>query len=190
MSQHAAVQFENISSRLDWGTGSHRAGVSAFSNHSIRRYVAMCVMKTAHKKATICAVLSLVDLSGCATLRDRNDPLTVVRQKFAAFDRHDTPAIQNLYAVDAVLSSPDYPELHGNAQIGDTYQRLLKAIPDARDEVQSIDLSGQKVYAQFLLIGHWMGSADKPIRVPILSVYIVRDGHIVADTTYYDRKAL
>ena len=150
----------------------------------------MCVMKTAHKIAIICAVLSLLDVAGCATLRNRDDPLSVARQKFFAFDRHDTAAIQNLYAADAVLKSPDYPDLQGNAQIGDTYQRLLKAIPDARDEVQSLDRSGQKVYAQFLLIGHWMGSADKPIRVPILSVYTIRDGHIVADTTYYDRKAL
>jgi len=138
----------------------------------------------------ICAACGLVGLTGCATLRDRDDPTSVVRQKFAAFDRHDTPAIQNLYATEAVLRSPDYPELHGNAQIADTYQRLLKAVPDARDEVQSLDLCGDKVYAQFLLVGHWLGSADKPIRVPILSVYTVHGGHIVADTTYYDRKAL
>jgi len=149
----------------------------------------MCVMKTASKKTIICVAFSMAGLTACAMSRDRDDPLTVVRQKFSAFDRHDTAAIQNLYAAEAVLNSPDYPELHGNAQIGDTYQRLLKAIPDARDEVQSLDLSGQKVYAQFLLIGHWMGSADKPIRVPILSVYTVRGGHIVADKTYYDRKA-
>jgi ketosteroid isomerase-like protein len=149
----------------------------------------MRVMETANQKAIICAAFSLASLTGCATLRNHDDPMTVVRQKFAAFDRHDTPAIQNLYAADAVLNSPDYPELHGNVQIGDTYQRLLKAVPDARDEVQSLDLSGQKVYAQFFLIGHWMGSADNPIRVPILSVYTVRAGHIVADATYYDRRS-
>jgi ketosteroid isomerase-like protein len=112
-----------------------------------------------------------------------------VRLKFSAFDQHDTSAIQNLYAADAVLHSPDHPELQGNAQIAATYEQLFKAIPDARDEIQSLDACGEKVYAQFLLTGHWEGSPDKPIRVPILSVYTVRGGHISVDSTYYDRKA-
>jgi ketosteroid isomerase-like protein len=30
---------------------------------------------------------------------------------------------------------------------------------------------------------------DKALHVRIISVYAVRDGHIVEDATYYDRKA-
>jgi ketosteroid isomerase-like protein len=32
------------------------------------------------------------------------------------------------------------------------------------------------------------GAADQPVRVRIISVYAVRNGHIVEDNTYYDRK--
>lgn len=121
-------------------------------------------------------------------MRVNSRPATVVQSKFAAFDRHDADAIQSLYAVDALLHSPDYPELRGNGPIADTYRGLFKAIPDAKDEVQSLDVSGEKVFAQFILTGHWQGAADKPVSVRILSVYTVQGGHIVADTTYYDRK--
>ena len=143
-------------------------------------------MKTGSQIAAVLAMLSLV---GCATSRDSANTLTPVRLKFAAFDRHDVSAIQNLYAEDAALHSPDYPDLHGNGPIADTYQGLFKAIPDAKDEVQSLDPCGDKVFAQFVLTGHWQGSPDKPIRVPILSVYTIRGGRISGDTTYYDRKA-
>lgn len=152
---------------------------------SLDRSVA-CRMRTGSQIAFALALLGLI---GCATSPDSVSSIAPVRQKFAAFDRHDVSTIENLYAADAVLHSPDYPELHGSGPIAETYQRLFKAIPDARDEVQSLDVCGEKVYAQFLLTGHWQGSPDKPIRVPILSVYTVHGGHISADSTYYDRKA-
>lgn len=135
------------------------------------------------------AALSLVALGACAALRTDRDPESVVRQKFVAFDRHDADDIEGLYGPEAILQSPDYPRLQGNAPIADTYRRLFKSIPDATDEVQSLDVSGEKVFAQFTLTGHWLGAADKPVKVPILSVYTVRAGRIVADSTYYDRKA-
>ena len=36
-----------------------------------------------------------------------------IASKFEAFNRHDVAAIQASYAPDAVLHSPDYPDLHG-----------------------------------------------------------------------------
>ena len=77
----------------------------------------------------------------------------------------------------------------GNAQIATTYRRLFEAIPDARDELQNLDRSGDKVYAQFILTGHWKTAPDQAVRVRILSVYTMKGGHIVEDATYYDRKA-
>jgi ketosteroid isomerase-like protein len=118
-----------------------------------------------------------------------DDTLRTVQLKFAAFDRHDAAAIQGTYAAEAILHSPDYPNLVGNAPIADTYRRLFEAIPDAKDEVQSLDRSADKVYARFALTGHWKTAPDQAIKVRILSVYTVRDGHIVEDDTYYDRKA-
>lgn len=147
-------------------------------------------MKVKHLMALAC-------LAGCTACAGTAPAPSVevgaaetVHLKFAAFDRHDAAAIQDVYGADAVLHSPDYPELTGNRPIADTYRKLFSFIPDAKDEVQSFDVVGDRVYAQFALTGHLGGAADKPIRVPIMSIYTVKDGHIVADTTYYDRKTL
>jgi ketosteroid isomerase-like protein len=136
------------------------------------------------------ALASLALVMSCADKApDHGRAEVTVRQKFAAFDRHDADAIERIYATDAVLHSPDEPELEGNGPIAGTYRQLFAAIPDARDEVQSVDAVGDRVYVQFLLTGHWQGMPDKALHVRIISVYAVRDGHIVEDATYYDRKA-
>ena len=139
----------------------------------------MPTMKTAY----------LITLLAAASCLAAADSVVPVRLKFLAFDRHDVGAIQAIYADDAVLHSPDYPNLVGNTQIAATYRRLFEGIPDARDELQSLDRSGDKVYAQFTLTGHWKTAPDQAVRVRILSVYTMKGGHIVEDATYYDRKA-
>lgn len=116
-------------------------------------------------------------------------PLAVARAKFDAFNRHDADAIEHLYASDATLHSPDYPDLKGNEPIADTYRRLFAAIPDARDELTRLESSGQRVYAQFVLTGHLQGAQDRPVSVRIISVYTIAGGRIAEDTTYYDRKS-
>jgi ketosteroid isomerase-like protein len=143
-------------------------------------------MKTAYLTVLICflSTTASADPSGCC---DRN--LDAVQQKFSAFNRHDAAAIQGIFAADAVLHSPDYPELTGNAQIADTYRGIFAAIPDAQDDIQDLGASGDKVYVQFIMSGHLKGAQDKPLKVRIMSVYTLKDGHIVEDSTYYDRKA-
>jgi ketosteroid isomerase-like protein len=116
-------------------------------------------------------------------------PIDTVRKKFDAFNLHDVAAIQEIYASNSTLHSPDYPSLEGNAPIADTYRKLFDAIPDAKDNVVLLETSANHVYAQFILTGHWKGAEDKPLNVRIISVYAVKDGHIVEDSTYYDRKA-
>ena len=111
-----------------------------------------------------------------------------VRLKFEAFNKHDADTIERIYASDATLHSPDHPNLAGNKQIADTYRSLFGAIPDAKDNLETLENSSSHVYAQFVLTGHLQGAEDKPISVRIISVYAVKDGHIVDDSTYYDRK--
>jgi ketosteroid isomerase-like protein len=146
-------------------------------------------MKTTGFMGLACLAGCLAANSALPAPQDQSDPAATVRLKFAAFDRHDAAAMQDIYGTDAVLHSPDYPDLAGNGPIADTYRRLFAAIPDAKDVVVSSDVIGDKVYAQFVLIGHFGGDATKPIHAPIISVYTVKAGHIIADTTYYDRKA-
>lgn len=115
-------------------------------------------------------------------------PTQVVQQKFAAFNRHDVRAIESTYENGAILHSPDYPDLMGNGPIADTYRKIFDSIPDAKDNLTLLESVGNHVYAQFILTGHWNGAADKPISARIVSVYTVKDGRIVEDSTYYDRK--
>jgi ketosteroid isomerase-like protein len=145
-------------------------------------------MKTATMIALVCSVCSLASVPVFAASHRGVDPIKTVRLKFEAFDRHDVAAIENIYAADATLRSPDYPDLKGNSRIADTYRRVFDAIADAKDNVESLDRSGDKVYAQFVLTGHLKSAADKPVSVRILSVYTVKGGHIIGDSTYYDRK--
>jgi ketosteroid isomerase-like protein len=116
------------------------------------------------------------------------EAIDTVRSKFDAFNRHDAATIQDIYANNAVLHSPDYPSLQGNGPIADTYRKLFETIPDAKDTVVLLETSGNHVYAQFVLTGHWMGAEDKPLNVRIISVYAIEGGRIVDDSTYYDRK--
>lgn len=126
---------------------------------------------------------------GFATTPLTVNPLKTVHMKFDAFNRHDVDAIKATYASDAMLQSPDYPKLQGNSKIAETYRNLFDAIPDAKDSVEALGHFENKVYAQFLLTGHFKGAPDKPISVRIMSVYTMRNNLIVDDSTYYDRKA-
>lgn len=146
-------------------------------------------MKIAYLLALICSAGLALNACRSENSRAAAGAAEAVRLKFEAFNRHDAAAIQNLYAPDAVLHSPDYPDLMGNVPIADTYRRLFDAIPDAKDNVQSLGTSGDKVYAEFVLTGHFKGAADKALNVRIMSIYTVKNGEIVLDSTYYDRKS-
>jgi len=111
-----------------------------------------------------------------------------VQRKFAAFNKHDVDAIEQIYASDATLRSPDYPRLTGNSRIADTYRKIFDAVPDAKDELETLETSSNHVYVQYVLTGHLKDAQDKPLSVRIMSVYAVKNGHIIDDTTYYDRK--
>lgn len=146
-------------------------------------------MKARYLMASVCFAGIAACVSTAPAVTDQGDAAKIVHQKFTAFDQHDVAAIQDIYGADAVLHSPDYPELEGNGPIAGTYRQLFAAIPDAKDEVQSFEVIADKVYVQFLLTGHWSGAQDKPVHARIMSIYTVAGGHITADTTYYDRKA-
>ena len=126
--------------------------------------------------------------NSCAAPRADIRPLEVVRNKFAAFNKHDVGAIEEIYAEVATLNSPEYSNLVGNKAIAETYRKIFDSIPDAQDGIELLESVGKHVYARFILSGHWNGMQDKPISVRIMAAYTVKDGRIVDDATYYDRK--
>jgi ketosteroid isomerase-like protein len=137
----------------------------------------------------VAAVCSLVACAGGrASPATDTKAIDTVRDKFSAFNQHDASALEKIYALQAVLNSPDYSNLTGNKAIADTYRKIFESIPDARDDIQVLESAGNHVYVQFVLTGHWNGAPDKPIEVRIMSAYEVKGGQIVDDATYYDRK--
>ena len=114
--------------------------------------------------------------------------IETVRSKFAAFNLHDVAAIEKIYSQGAILNTPDYRDLVGNKPIAETYRKLFDAIPDAKDDIELLESAGNHIYVKFIMTGHWNGAQDKPINAHIMAVYTVRDGRIIGDTTYYDRK--
>jgi ketosteroid isomerase-like protein len=133
-------------------------------------------------------LLVLTEAVMASAARSSTGPLDTVRNKFDAFNRHDVAMIEQIYAGTATLHSPDYANLEGNGPIADTYRKLFAAIPDAKDTLKVLERSASHVYAQFVLSGHWKGEQDQPVTVRIISVYTVKGGRIVEDSTYYDRK--
>ena len=137
---------------------------------------------------TLCLCGGLVGGSSYAASLADAGPIEAVRHKFAAFNRHDVGAIEEIYSSRATLNSPDYRNLIGNKPIAETYRQLFDSIPDANDKIELLESAGEHVYAQFVLSGHWNGLQDKPISVRIMAAYTVRGGRIIEDATYYDRK--
>ena len=145
-------------------------------------------MKAVAKIFLFCLASGIANTAASAGSGGDIKAMDLVRLKFAAFNKHDADAIEKIYASGATLHSPDYPHLAGNKQIADTYRGLFGAIPDAKDNLETLESSASHVYAQFVLTGHLKGAQDKPINVRIISVYTVKDGRIADDSTYYDRK--
>jgi hypothetical protein len=137
---------------------------------------------------TLCLCGGLAGVGSYAASPADTGPMAAVRHKFAAFNQHDVGAIEKIYSSRATLNSPDYRHLVGNKPIAETYRKLFDSIPDAKDEIELLESAGEHVYAQFVLSGHWNGMQDKPVNVRIMAAYTVRDGRIIEDATYYDRK--
>jgi len=61
----------------------------------------------------------------------------------------------------------------------DTLMAVAEREGDAIATAQDISFEHQQLFG---------GDATKPIHAAIISIYTVKAGHIIADTTYYDRK--
>ena len=116
-------------------------------------------------------------------------PTRVIAEWFRAFNRHDADAIQRLYASDAVHQCPDHWLLRGNKAIADVFRSLFASIPDVTDTIKSLDSCGNKVFVEFVATGASTGHGGERLNMRMFSVLEVRNGKVVRDSTYYDRKS-
>lgn len=133
-------------------------------------------MKAAHALLLAVAVTSPLDTPA--------SPRSVVLAMFDAFNRHDADALASLYADDAKFSSSDFCEPRaGRAEVARTYRELFSTYPDIRDELESMVVQDDRVAVRFVARSSIGGA---PLRLPISTFLVVRQGRIVSDDSTFD----
>ena len=134
--------------------------------------------------ALICVGFAL--MAGCTAVSKSLSPQAVIAAKFDAVNRHAVTDIKDLYAVDAVVTSPDFcaPRL-GRSEVQRNYEHLFATFPDIRADVQEYLVQGERVAVRLVVRGHVNRQA---FDVPIFDFFTVRNGLIVTDDGLYDAK--
>jgi len=118
----------------------------------------------------------------------QDSPEAVVKKRFEATARRDVDAIAELYAPDAIETSPAFcVARQGSAGARKTYGDLFRDAPGIEDEVTALVVEGKHVAVQF------NARVRKPdgsvaFEVPIANFLTVEQGRIVRDDTYFDPK--
>ncbi|WP_425408361.1 nuclear transport factor 2 family protein [Hyphococcus sp.] len=119
--------------------------------------------------------------------RLEQDNKETIEALFAAFNAHDIDALAALYSEKAKLISPDFAAPRtGPDGVRKTYGDLFSMFPNIRDDVQTIIVDGDRAAAEFVSYLGVNGPDGAEISVPIATFFVIEDGKIVRDTTYYD----
>jgi len=110
-------------------------------------------------------------------------PRAIVEELFRAFNRHDVPALQALYAPDARLTSSDFCKPRTGADVARTYAALFRAFPGIRDEVISIVVDGDQAAVRFRSSNATEGNE---LHLELMTFFRFKDGRIVEDATIFD----
>ena len=103
----------------------------------------------------------------------------VATEVFAAFNAHDWPKMESLYASDVELVDPSFGTKIGKEGMTDFYG----SVADIHDEVKTITTSGNTVVVEFVSTGTIGG---QKFSLPICTVFKIENGLVISDHTYYD----
>lgn len=141
-------------------------------------------------------VLSQEAKKGETRMPDVKDHKEVAQAIFAAFNRHDAEGIASLYANDTFVDSPDFPApKRSPKEVAENYRNYFESMPDIKDDVTNIIVSGDKVIVEFVSSGTIQNLApdDPPVMkgkkfsLKICSILQIKNGKVVRDITYYDQ---
>lgn len=111
-------------------------------------------------------------------------PREVVAAKFAAVNRHAIADIAALYAPDAVIVASNFcAPRQGRADVTRTYEGIFAAVPDAQAEELDYVSEGDRVVVRYVVRSK---AAGPKFGVPILNLFVVRNGLIVRDEGRFD----
>jgi ketosteroid isomerase-like protein len=127
-----------------------------------------------------------VVLLACATVPPPESARAVVEAKFAAVNRHSIEQIEAMYAVDAVLTAPDFCQpRRGREGVRRTYRALFEAYPDISADVHEYLEQGDRVAVRFTVRSRAPGQS---FDVPIMNFFTVKNGLIVSDEGLFDSR--
>jgi limonene-1,2-epoxide hydrolase len=111
-----------------------------------------------------------------------DDPATVAKKVFEAFNAHDWTKMESLYADNVEMIDPSFEGIKtGKKGMTDFY----RSVPDIHDEVKLISASGNVVVVEFVSTGTIGGNK---FTLPICTVFKIENGKVISDHTYYDNK--
>ncbi len=126
----------------------------------------------------------------------------ILRQAVDAWNSHEPQALARIYAPDATLHDPLYPEpLRGIDNIRKSYEELLITFPDIRLRLEDSIISGDTFAAESTLTATNTGPVKLPNgatlpatnrKVTVRCANIARvdaQGRIVEERLYYDTMA-
>ena len=122
----------------------------------------------------------------------REEIIALFDRRQDALDRHDAAALTDEHADAGVIVSPMVGTVTGRADIAKVYESLVTWFPDFTFTSEQLVIDGDRV-AQLATFagtdtGGFMGlpPTGKPMRVPGVFLFALKDQHIVHLRTIYD----
>jgi steroid delta-isomerase-like uncharacterized protein len=109
-------------------------------------------------------------------------------------NEHDLDGVMQTYAESARYDDEPYDEHHrGSGQVRLYYERLMRALPDLRIEVQKRHATDEVVILECVIsgthLGEWRGlpATGRHVRFPLCAVYTFDGDRLAGEKIYYDR---
>ena len=122
----------------------------------------------------------------------REEILSLLERKSAAWAARDAPALARLYAPHAIVTSPTGGVLEGPGEIERVYRRWLLAFPDLRFQADDVLIDGERVVQVAHLSGTHAGeffgvpATGRKVNFVCALVLSVGDGLIVSERRILD----
>jgi ketosteroid isomerase-like protein len=135
---------------------------------------------------------TLLLFTGCIAQSGETEREAAVNEEminifFQYFNRHDFIKMASLYSNDAIFLDPSFGKAfvkQSRQQTSAKYTAMAETFTDLKDDVKEICSFKDKVIVQFVSTGTAAGG--KKFKLPICTVFTIKQGKIISDATYYD----
>jgi len=138
-----------------------------------------------------CFIILLIGIGCTETASEKTDSANtrkIVDEYFAHFNQHEWSALANMYSDSSESKDPSLgadTEIQSREDIEGRYQQLSGILPDLKAQVLNVYPSGNNhIITEFISTG--TGPDGQEFKLPICTIFEIRDGLIVKDYSYYD----